>query len=149
MGYGIVGGYVVSIHISDRVTLLVDRKEIKGIAAIEPEDENLSVDIKWPKDGLSNKGPVSIYVEYQPTPDVVEFLVKKHAVLNFSVWLGNAITQLDMTPQSAAHHGFTLLAMRHKEPDCCVIYLIDGDGIAYGTHTTLLAVASAYDLMVF
>lgn len=132
------------------VTLLVDGVEIKGAIAVEPEDKNYSVDIKWPKDGLSNKGNCSVDVDIKVTGEAAAFFLTQQALIRFSLWVDNAITQLGMTPQEAYYKGFNLVAVHnYKTLTDSAVYLIDKSGIPYGSTVTLSKVAHIYGVEAF
>ncbi|MGF1905302.1 hypothetical protein [Aliivibrio salmonicida] len=132
------------------IKLSVDGQEVKWCHVVEPEDKNHSVDIKWPKDGLSNKGNCSVDVDIKVTGETAAFFLTQQALIRFSLWVDNAITQLGMTPQEAYYKGFNLVAVHnYKTLTDSAVYLIDKSGIPYGSTVTLSKVAHIYGIEAF
>lgn len=140
----------MSIHISDCVTLLVDGKEIKGITAIEPEDENLSVDIKWPKDGLSSKEAIEVTIELKPTFDTLEFftaMVEKsieNEIRELNKWFDNALFHFELTRQEIAYKDLSVIADMHT--DRASIHIATNSGFSLSSIDISLLTAQRLNL---
>lgn len=73
----------------------------------------------------------------------------KQATLNFCLWVDNALTQLELTAQSAHSFGLSLTALyQDNRFGECTVYLIDKNGCCYGQTVTLTKTAAMLGIRV-